>query len=134
MQFPSIKYKQYTQQHMPNIGVLLPYMNDHSVAARFLEAVQVNPSHAWAFVSKVCAHSLDLEALHEILGTNISYRPVQMATYFNDTKNCMTRSLYIEDPNRNIRRLLHLRMIKEPDKYGIWKIYGVEQEECARIY
>ena len=129
MQFPSIKYK----QHMPNIGAVLPYMNDHSVAARFLEAVQVNPANAWAFVSKVCANSLDLEALHETLA-NISYRPVQMATYFNDTKNCMTRSLYIEDPNRNIRRLLHLRMIKEPDQYGVWKIYCVEQEECARIY
>ena len=109
-------------------------MNDLSVAARFLEAVQLNPAHAWSFVSKICAQSLDLEALQEMLSAGISYRPVQMATYFNDTKNCMTRSLYIEDPKRNMRSLLHLRMVKEPDKYGIWKIYGVEQEECARIY
>ena len=129
MQFPSIAHKHAVK----HIGISIPYMNDHSVAARFLEAVQVNPADAWAFVSKICANSLDLEALHEILGANISYRPVPMATYFNDTKNCMTRSLYIEDPKRNLRRLLHLRMVKQPDKYGIWKIYGVEQEECARI-
>jgi len=108
-------------------------MNDQGVATCFLEAVQINPDDAWAFVSKVCAHSLDLESLQEVLSTDVSYRQIPLAAYVNDTKNSMTRSVYIEDPKRNLRRILHLRMIKEPDRYGPWKIYSVEQEECAKI-
>ena len=130
MQFPVLTYK---QPLAPTIGVTIPYMNDTSVAARFLEAVQANPDNAWAFVSKICAQSLDLEALREVLGDDASYRQVPMAAYINDTKNCRTRSVYIEDSKRGLRRLLHLRMVKEPDQYGLWKIYCVEQEECARI-
>jgi len=130
VQFPAIKYK---QPLMPSFGVAIPYLNDLSVATCFLNAVQLNPDHAWAFVSKVCAQSLDLEALQEILGDNVSYRQV-LAAHISDTKNSMTRSIYIEDTQHNLRHILHLRMIKEPDKYGPWKIYSVEREECARIY
>ena len=130
MQFPALMYK---QPLAPSIGVAIPYMNDNTVPVRFLEAVQANPENAWAFVSKICAQSLDLDALREVLGEDVSYRQVPMAAYINDTKNSMTRSVYIEDSKRNLRRLLHLRMVKEPDQYGQWKIYGVEQEECVRI-
>jgi len=121
------------KQPSPIVGVSIPYLNDHGVATCFLEAVQINPDDAWAFVSKICAHSLDLEALREVLGADVSYRQVVAAAYFNDTKNCMTRSIYVEDSKRKMSSILHLRMIKEPDKYGPWKIYSVEQEECARI-
>ena len=124
MQFPILAYKHKT----PSVGVVIPYMNEHGVAVRFLEAVKLNPSAAWAFVSKICAQSLDLEALQEVLGEGASYRQVQMAAYIHDTRNCKTRSIYIEDSERNIKSLLHLRMIKEPDQYGVWKIYGVEHE------
>ena len=130
MQFPVLTYK---QPLAPSIGAAIPYMNDHSIAVRFLEAVQINPDNAWAFVSKICAQSLDLEALREVLGADVSYRPVQAAVYLDDSKNSMTRLVYVEDAKRNMRRLLHLRMVKEPDQYGVWKIYCVEQEECARI-
>ena len=123
MHFPAIVYK---QPLAPAIGVAIPYMHDRSVAARFLEAVQANPDDAWAFVSKICAQSLDLEALREVLGVDFSYKPVLTAAYIGEPVNCMTRSVYIEDAKREHRRLLHLRMVKEPDKYGIWKIYCVE--------
>ena len=129
MQYPVLMYK----GHAPSVGVAIPYMNDHRIAARFLEAVQVNPDDAWAFVSKICARSLDLEALQEMLGENASYKEVQTAVYINNPKNCMTRSVYIEDPKRNLRRLLHLRMVKEPDQYGLWKIYCVEQEDTGKV-
>ena len=128
MQFPAIVYK---HRLTPHIGVAVPYTNDHGITARFLEAVQVNPTDAWAFVSKICAQSLDLEALQEVLGAGTSYKQTLTAVYINEPKNCMTRSVYIEDPARNLRRLLHLRMVKEPDKYGLWKIYCVEQEDIA---
>ena len=129
MQFPVLTYK----HRVPSIGVAIPYMSDHVTAVRFLEAVQINPDDAWAFVSRICAQSLDLDALREVLGTDVSFKQIQTAAYINNPRNCMTRSVYIEDPKRDLRRLLHLRMVREPDQYGIWKIYCVEQEECARI-
>ena len=128
MQFPSIVYK---RRLAPSIGVAIPYLHDHIVAARFLEAVQANPDDAWAFVSKICAESLDLEALQEVLGAGSSYKQVLTAAFIGEPKNCKTRSVYIEDPKREIRRLLHLRMVKEPDQYGMWKIYCVEQNDIG---
>ena len=121
MQFPSLTYK---RSAMPG-GVAIPYLHDHT-AARFLEAVQANPDDAWAFVSKICAQSLDLEALQEMLGEGSSYKQVLTAACIGEPKNCMTRAIYVEDPKRGLRRLLHLRMVKEPDQYGLWKIYCVE--------
>jgi len=123
MQFPSLTYKRH---QAPAFGIAIPYLHDHTVAARFLEAVQLNSDDAWAFVSKICAQSLDLEALREVLGTGTSYTQVLTAAYIGESKNCMTRSICVEDPNRGMRRLLHLHMIKEPDQYGLWKIYCVE--------
>ena len=107
-----------------SVGVPFPYNSESGAAARFLAAVQANPDDAWAFVSKV--HSIDLEALRETIGDNASIKLVPMAVNIGDTKNCRTRSVYIEDQAKN-RRLLHLRMVREPDKYGVWKIYCVEQ-------
>ena len=115
------------------IGVALGFQADNIIAARFLEAVKVNPDEAWAFVSKLYAPGLDLNALREVLGAGYSLcKHVSKVTYASDPKNCLTRSVYVADPESDALHLLHLRMIKEPDKYGIWKICGVEQEECAR--
>jgi len=123
MQFPSLTYKRH---NAPSFGVAIPYLHDHTVAARFLEAVQANPDDAWAFVSKICAQSLDLEALRDMLGVDFSYTEVLTAAYVGEPKNCMTRSVYVENPKHGIRQLLHLRMVKEPDQYGVWKIFCVE--------
>ena len=122
MQFPSLTYKGHKG---PSFGVAIPYLHDHNVAARFLEAVQANPDDAWAFVSKICAQSLDLEALREMLGDS-SYTQVLTAAYIGESRDCMTRSVCVEDPKRGLRRVLHLRMVREPDQYGVWKIYCVE--------
>ena len=129
MEFPAIMYKGLT----PPVGVAIPYLHDYGIAARFLETVQINPDAAWAFVSKICAQSLDLEALREVLGADVSFRQVQSAVYLSDTKNSMTRSVYVEDPKHNLRRLLHLRLIKEPDRNGVWKVYGVEEAEVRGL-
>jgi len=123
MQIPSLVYKGHQG---PALGVAIPYLHDHNVAARFLEAVQANPDDAWAFVSKICAQSLDLDALRDVLGAGASYTQVLTAAYVGESKNCMTRSVCVEDPKRGLRRVLHLRMVREPDQYGVWKIYCVE--------
>jgi len=108
------------------------YLSDNGVAAKFLDAVRTNTDAAWAFVSKVCAAGLDLNALREVLWAGTHCEMVYKASCGHDSKHFMTRSLYVSDPERNFRRLLHLRLVKEPDQYGPWKICGVEQEDCPR--
>jgi len=102
---------------------------DSQVAARFLAAVRSNPEDAWAFVSKLYAPGLDLNALSEVLADGAQF-VVSKALYTHAPKKYLTRSVYVESPER-VRRLLHLRMVREPDHNGPWKIFGVE-EECVQ--
>lgn len=101
---------------------------DHGIAAMFLKAVTANPDEAWAFVSKNYVGALDLEALRDVLGQTEICRSLVEAPYGSDPKNCLTRSVLVVNAERKIQSVLHLHMIKEPDRYGQWKIYGVEQE------
>jgi len=105
---------------------------DHGIAARFIEAVQVNPDDAWAFVSKIYAGGFDLHALRELFADKNRCQWVHKAGNGDASKFFMTRSLYVCDPERDLRRLVHLRMVREPDKYGTWKVCAVEQEDCPR--
>jgi len=128
--FPIINIKNRQSQISSKKGVIhISHNQGQQVALNFIEAVKVNPNDAWAFVSKLYSPSLDLNELREVFSSSpASVKWVTMATYTATPKNCLTRSLYVEDPAHNIRRLLHFRMIKEPDKNGIWKICKVEQE------
>jgi hypothetical protein len=101
---------------------------EQQVIARFLNAVMENSDDVWKCVSKVYSR-IDLDELREILGSGTKIM-VSKALYLESTKNCMTRSFYVENAAINLKKLLHLRMIKDG---GAWKICGVEQEECARI-
>jgi len=109
----------------------MEYDASQQVVSRFLEAVRANPDEAWAFVSKIYSAGLDLNELRELLDAGVQH--VKIATYVNSSKNCLTRSVYVNDQRRKVRKLLHLHMVKEPDQNGKWKIFGVEQEECSRL-
>ena len=107
-------------------------------ATRFLEAVSINPESAWPFVSKVCAASLDLNDLHAVLyganittGNRLCSRVVTMP-YAKIPQNCQTRSILIEDIENKLW-LLHLRMIKEPDRYSTWKIINVDKTPLPKL-
>ncbi len=100
----------------------------NGVAMSFLEAVADNPDDAWAFVSRHYSGTLDLEALRDVLYTGRLCKWVVKVPYLDDPKNCLTRSVMVLDTECKTKSLLHLHMIKEPDQYGPWKVYGVEQE------
>jgi hypothetical protein len=107
-------------------SVFLCTENDMGVAARFLHAVSRNSETAWDFVSKIHAHSLDLNALHGLLGDpEITCKRMVQVPYAAERRNFSTHSVLLEDMEHN-QLLLHLHMVKEPR--GSWKIYGVEQE------
>jgi hypothetical protein len=127
--WPGIKAAAVNNNAFPHFHML----SDNGIAALFLETVADNPEDAWAFVSRAYAGTLDLEALHNVLlgedAKRIRVCPYMInATYEAEPKNLRIRSVMVMDPERKVKRLLHLHMIKEPDKYGQWKIYGVEQE------
>lgn len=105
-------------------------LSDNGIAALFLKTVAVSPEDAWAYVSRHYAASLDLEALHDVLEQEAHHVCPCLVNvpYEAQTKNRRTRSVLLMDAEQKVKRLLHLHMVKEPDKYGQWKIYGVEQE------
>lgn len=111
----------------PAAFVRMEYDASQQVVSRFLDAVRVNPESAWAFVSKVHSAALDLNALQELLDAEVQH--VKMAAYVSSSKNCIIRSICVKDPVGNGLKFLHLRMVKQPDHNGKWKIFGVEQEE-----
>lgn len=121
MNFPKMNIK------TRNPGVFFAAQPEQQIIAKFLDAVVADSKEAWTFVSAVYSPRLDLDELREILGAGTKIIAGD-AVYPDSPKNCMTRSLCIEDAAKNMR-LLHLRMVKNG---GAWKIYGVEQEECSR--
>jgi len=120
--FPKIPIK--------NQNTNISFKPEQQVISRFLDAVMANPDDAWAFVSKVYSPRLNLNELREILG-NCAKIKISKAFYLSAPKNLLTRSIYVENAEINLKRMLHLRMIKDG---GAWKIFGVEQEEasCAK--
>jgi hypothetical protein len=96
----------------------------------FLETVADNPEDAWAFVSRYYSGNLDLEALRDVLDRGASRLcPLLVnAPYTAEPENRRIRSVLVMDPEGRLKRLLHLHMVKEPDKFGQWKICSVEQE------
>ena len=122
---PAMKIKMRTPY------IRMEYEQDQQIISRFFDAVRANPEDAWVFVSHVYSSSLDLHELRELLDAGVQH--VKIATYLNTSKNCLTRSVYVNDQKKKVRKLLHIHMVKQPDRNGKWKIFGVEQEECARI-
>lgn len=124
-QFPFMKTK------LPIPYVSMEYDQDRQIISRFFDAVRANSEDAWAFVSHIYSSNLDLQELRELLDSGVQH--VKMVTYVNVSKHCQTRSVYVNDKKRKVRKLLHIHMVKQPDHNGKWKIFRVEQEECARI-
>jgi hypothetical protein len=69
-----------------------------------------------------------LEALRDLLGQDEQYAYLINIPYESESKNRRSAAVMVMDPERKVQRLLRLHMVKEPDRYGMWKIYGVEQE------
>lgn len=99
------------------------------VIAGFLDAVISSPEDVWAFVSCVYSPRLDIDELRETLGAGAKIK-VAGAQYL-DGGRIFTRSVYVENPQLSLRRVLHMQMIKER---GAWKIYSVEQENVQKNY
>ncbi|MCL2399191.1 MAG: hypothetical protein FWC91_05515 [Defluviitaleaceae bacterium] len=97
-------------------------LNEEGVASMFLRAVASDLEQARAFLSK--NGSVDLDALRNIVGQCTP--PIVSLKKASGSKIKGIKTRYILLNNQNC--ILHLHMIKEPDQFGQWKIYGVEKE------
>jgi len=97
-------------------------LTETGVASLFLEAVAADTELARMFVSKNCA--IDLEALQSALDADftplVSMRAAQ--SFFPESRK--TRAITLG--NRHC--IWHVYMVEEPDRFGPWKICGVEKE------
>ena len=103
------------------------YMDDQDGAVTsFLRAVTDGSGDAVRFVSKRCSGNMDLSALRDVLTSN-DYACLipQRNPALNRRK---TKALLLFDRENGERSVLFLRMIREPDQFGQWKIFSVEKE------
>ena len=76
---------------------------------------------AKAYISKNYTDMIDLEKYENIIKKKSPF--VISANYDKEPKNCTTDTIATTD-----REIFHIRMLKEPNKFGKWKIYGIAKE------
>ena len=102
-------------------------MNDTGIVNLFLDAiVKKELADAKAYVSKKFIDAIDLAELKELIGTKKICNYVAMAEY-NKGKNIFRTNSVILFEN-GISSLFHIHLIREPDRFGSWKIFGIERE------
>lgn len=97
----------------------------------FLDAI-INSSteDAKAYISKNYVDKIDLLKVKKVLfNKDKKTAPfIIKANFSNIPKNCKADTMYIFDKEEKIGRFLHILLLHEPDKFGTWKIYGIEEE------
>ena len=106
-----------------------PFFNidsEDSAASSFLRAVCDGSGEAFRFLSKRYGGNVDLSALREVL-TASEYTSLipQGATALSSRR---TKALLVVNRERNEKSVIFLHMIREPDQFGQWKIFSVEEE------
>ena len=111
----------------PFFGIL----DDDKIAAQFIDAV-ANDSldAALPFLSKKLnsQSTIDLDKLREILCGYDEYKYLESPLPPAPGQNVKKNSILVMNNDYGKNDVIHLYMVKEPDGFGNWKIYGVERE------
>jgi hypothetical protein len=96
-------------------------MTENSTVKLFLDAVARDIEDARCFISKNCLKTIDLFELKDSFqsGAYKCLLPVEMPS-----KNCRMDTVLL----LNEKRILRFYMIREPDRFGQWKIVSLERE------
>ena len=106
-------------------------LDDDKTIKLFLNAL-ANCQHedAKVYISKNCGNIFDFEELSNFFDRTDNYKCLLNMQFNKEAKNCKTKSLLVMKNQNNSTEtsIIHLQMIKEPDKFGNWKICGIEKE------
>lgn len=105
--------------------------NSEYILNRFIDAVRSHSlEDARAYISKNYLDRIDLNMLRtELSDINIKCSPfIVNVNFMKEPKNCRMNTVLFMDKERKKTRLFHIYMLTEPDTFGKWKIYGIEQE------
>jgi hypothetical protein len=106
-------------------GPYFHIMNEHSTVKLFLDAVAKNADEAKRFISKNCIKTIDLSELKNCFEHG-GYKYLTPASAVNG--HCRTNTVLIFNRAQNVKIVLRLYMIREPDQFGQWKIVNFERE------
>jgi hypothetical protein len=88
-----------------------------------MEAVSRSPEEASRFISRKCVYTIDLAELRSVFEHG-GYKCLSS----NIGAKCGTHTVLIFDRAENEKIVLRLYMVREPDRYGQWKIFNVVRE------
>jgi len=113
-----------------NLGVceiFIPFFQDENQTVKsFVDALAGSRfDDARAYISKPYADVFDLDELSDYFSENKVC--VSAAVAFRKApRNCLTKSILMREKDRD--SVIHLHMVREPDSFGNWKIYGIDKE------
>jgi hypothetical protein len=101
---------------------------DDSTVQLFWEALKNKRSDdARALISKSFVGQLDIAELEDYFNASSGYKNLIKVEFSAAPRSCKTTSILLLDPGKK-NSIIHLHMIREPDAFGTWKIYGIEKE------
>ena len=98
---------------------------------RFLEAVKYSKiDDAMAYISKNYTDKVDIAQIWEALDeeNEVCTNYIVKSPFKKAPRNCTDSTIMLFDKNDKKMRIFNIYMLKEPDRFGMWKIYSIEQE------
>ena len=98
---------------------------------RFLEAVKYSKiDEAMAYVSKNYMDRVDIAQIWEALEENkaLCTNYIVKNRFAKTPKNCTDSTIMFFDKHDKKTIIFNIYMLKEPNRFGKWKIYSIEQE------
>ena len=98
---------------------------------RFLEAVKYSKiDDAMAYISKNYTDKVDIAQIWEALEEKhqLCTNYIVKSSFTKAPRNCTDSTIMLLDKQEKKVRIFNIYMLNEPDRFGKWKIYSIEQE------
>ena len=98
---------------------------------RFLEAIRYSKiDDAMAYISKNYTDRVDIVQIWEALEeeNQLCTNYIVKKRFTKIPRNCTGSAIMLFDKQDKKMRIFNIYMLNEPDKFGKWKIYSIEQE------
>ena len=104
------------------------YTLDSFLKAMLLERIE----DAMAYISKNYLDRINLEELSDALLSEckLCVSCVLKTDYHQGPKDCINKAFLVMEGKST--RLFNIYMLKEPNRFGKWKIYSIEKEENVK--